>query len=64
MMSLEIEIMTPQQNVEQATVEDLMDAAIQSAVELNRLLLKFLVLCHVDILESSLEDNATFNFLG
>ena len=30
---------------------------MESAVELNRLLLKFLILCYVDIQESSREDN-------
>ena len=34
------------------------------AVELNRLLLKFVLLCQLDIQESSREDNAKFNFLG
>ena len=37
---------------------------MKSAVELNRLLLKFILLCQVDIQESSREDNAKFNFLG
>ena len=32
-------------------------------MELNRLLLKFVLLCQVDIKESSGEDNAKFNFL-
>ena len=30
---------------------------MKSAVELKRLLLKFLILCHVDIQKTSLEDN-------
>ena len=33
------------------------------AVELNRVLLEFLLLCHVHIQESSPEENAKFNFL-
>ena len=37
---------------------------MKSALELNRLLLKFLLLCYVDLLEHSREDNAKFNFLG
>ena len=35
-----------------------------SALELNRILLKFLLLCYVDVQVNSLEDNAKFNFLG
>ena len=34
---------------------------MKSAVELNKLLLKF-VLCHMDIQESSCEDSATLTF--
>ena len=37
---------------------------MKSTVELNRLLLKFLLLCYVDIQESSCKGNAKFNFLG
>ena len=37
---------------------------MKSAVEFNRLLMKFLLLCKVDIQESSGKDNAKFNFLG
>ena len=37
---------------------------MKGAVDLNRLLLKFVLLCHVDIRESSREENAKFNFLG
>ena len=37
---------------------------MKSVVELNRLLFKFLLLCQVDIQESSREGNAKFNFLG
>ena len=37
---------------------------MKSAVELNGLLLKFSMLCHVNIQESSREDSAAFNFLG
>ena len=33
-------------------------------VELNILLLKFVLLCHVDVQESSRKDNAKFYFLG
>ena len=36
---------------------------MKSAVELNKLLLKF-VLCHMDIQESSCEDSATLTFQG
>ena len=36
---------------------------MKSAIELNILLLKFLLLCLVDIQESSREGNAKFNFL-
>ena len=36
----------------------------KSAVNLDRLLLTFLLLCQVDIHESSLEGNTKFNFLG
>ena len=36
---------------------------VKNAVELNRLLLKFIFLCRVDIQENSREDNAKFNFL-
>ena len=37
---------------------------MKRAVELDRLLLKFVLLCQVDIQESSREHNAKFNFLG
>ena len=37
---------------------------MKSAVELNRLLVKFVLLCQVNIHERSREDNAKFNFLG
>ena len=37
---------------------------MKSAVERNRLLLKFVLLWLVDIQESSREDNAKFNFVG
>ena len=37
---------------------------MKSAVELNILLLKFVLLCLVDIQESFREDNAKFNVLG
>ena len=37
---------------------------MKSPVELNKLLLKFLLLYFVDIQESSHKDNAKFNFLG
>ena len=37
---------------------------MEIAVELNWLLVKFLLLCQVDIQKSSPEDNAKFNFLG
>ena len=38
-------------------------STMKSAVELNKLLLKFL-LCHMYIQESSCEESARFNFLG
>ena len=38
-------------------------STMKSAVELNKLLLKFL-LCHMYIQESSCKDSARFNFLG
>ena len=37
---------------------------MKSAVELNILLLKFVLLCLVNIQESCREDNAKFNLLG
>ena len=37
---------------------------MKSAVELNRLLLKFVLLCQVDIHNNFLEENAKFTFLG
>ena len=37
---------------------------MKSAVQLNRLILKFLSFCHVGIHESSCEGNAKINFLG
>ena len=37
---------------------------MKKAVELNRLLLELILLCQVDIQESSGIDNGTFNFLG
>ena len=37
---------------------------VKSGAELNTLLLKFLLLCQVDIQESSRKDNAKFSFLG
>ena len=36
---------------------------MKTAAELHRLLLKFVLLCQVDIQESSREDNAKFKFL-
>ena len=36
---------------------------MKSAVELNILLLKFVLLCQVDIQESSLEEDAKLKFL-
>ena len=36
---------------------------MENAVELIRLLLKFVVLCQMDILQSFREDNVKFNFL-
>ena len=36
---------------------------MKTAVELNRLMLKFVLLCQVGIQESSRKDNAKFNFL-
>ena len=36
----------------------------KKAAELNRLVLKLILLCQVDIQESSGIDNGTFNFLG
>ena len=37
---------------------------MKSAVKLNRPLLKFVLLCQVDIQESFCGDNVKFNFLG
>ena len=37
---------------------------MESAAKLNRLLLKLVLLCQVDIQESPREGNAKFNFLG
>ena len=37
---------------------------VKSGAELNTLLLKFLLLCQLDIQESSRKDNAKFSFLG
>ena len=37
---------------------------MESAAKLNRLLLKFVLLCQVDIHEIPREGNAKFNFLG
>ena len=37
---------------------------MKRAAELNRLLLKFVSLCQVNIQERSREDNVKFNFLG
>ena len=37
---------------------------MKSTMELKGLLLKFLLLYHVDIQESSREENAKFNFQG
>ena len=37
---------------------------MKKAAELNRLVLKLILLCQVDIQESSGIDNGTFNFLG
>ena len=37
---------------------------MKSSVELNRLLLKFVLLCQVGIQENSRKDNEKFNFLG
>ena len=37
---------------------------MKSAAELNRLLLKFVLLCQVDSQGNFLEGNAKFNFLG
>ena len=37
---------------------------MKSAVELNRLLLKFVLLCQVDLQENSREGNAKFKFWG
>ena len=37
---------------------------MKSTAELNGLLLKLLLLCQVDVLESSREHNAKFNLLG
>ena len=37
---------------------------MNSAAELNRLLLQFVMLCQVDIQECSRENSVTFNFLG
>ena len=37
---------------------------MKRAMELNRLLLKFVLLCQVDIHENFREENAKFTFLG
>ena len=37
---------------------------MESAAKLNKLLLKLVLLCQVDIQESPREGNAKFNFLG